>query len=82
MTHDAQLASWADRVVFLRDGRIVDQTSPPPAPKSLLDVEPMTAAALLERPVDVARAERRRPGAAGRHPLGVRLFRGSGASSC
>ena len=33
VTHDAQLASWADRVVFLRDGRIVDQTSPPPAPE-------------------------------------------------
>jgi len=29
VTHDAQLASWADRVVFLRDGRIVDQTLPP-----------------------------------------------------
>jgi putative ABC transport system ATP-binding protein len=27
VTHDAQLASWADRVVFLRDGRVVDQTS-------------------------------------------------------
>jgi putative ABC transport system ATP-binding protein len=26
VTHDAQLASWADRVIFLRDGRIVDQT--------------------------------------------------------
>ena len=25
VTHDAHLASWADRVVFLRDGRIVDQ---------------------------------------------------------
>jgi putative ABC transport system ATP-binding protein len=30
VTHDAQLASWADRVVFLRDGRVVDQTAPPP----------------------------------------------------
>lgn len=29
VTHDAQLASWADRVVFLRDGRVVDQTSSP-----------------------------------------------------
>jgi putative ABC transport system ATP-binding protein len=36
VTHDAQLASWADRVVFLRDGRVVDQTMPPPAPESLL----------------------------------------------
>jgi putative ABC transport system ATP-binding protein len=37
VTHDAQLASWADRVVFLRDGRVVDQTVPPPSPESLLE---------------------------------------------
>ncbi len=36
VTHDAQLASWADRVVFLRDGRVVDRTMPPPGPESLL----------------------------------------------
>jgi putative ABC transport system ATP-binding protein len=36
VTHDAQLASWADRVVFLRDGRVVDQTVAPPGPDSLL----------------------------------------------
>jgi putative ABC transport system ATP-binding protein len=36
VTHDAQLASWADRVVFLRDGMVVDQTAPPPGPESLL----------------------------------------------
>jgi len=36
VTHDAQLASWADRIVFLRDGRIVDQTPPPEGPESLL----------------------------------------------
>ena len=36
VTHDAQLASWADRVVFLRDGRVVDQTSPALGPESLL----------------------------------------------
>jgi putative ABC transport system ATP-binding protein len=36
VTHDAQLASWADRVVFLRDGRITDQTAPVPEPESLL----------------------------------------------
>ena len=37
VTHDAQLASWADRVVFIRDGQIVDQTVPPPSPESLLE---------------------------------------------
>lgn len=37
VTHDAKLASWADRVIFLRDGRIVDQTVPPPPPESLLE---------------------------------------------
>jgi putative ABC transport system ATP-binding protein len=36
VTHDAQLASWADRVVFLRDGLITDQTAPLPGPESLL----------------------------------------------
>ncbi len=36
VTHDAQLASWADRVVFLRDGRAIDQTLPPAGPESLL----------------------------------------------
>ena len=36
VTHDAQLASWAHRVIFLRDGRIVDQTVPPAGVESLL----------------------------------------------
>ena len=36
VTHDAQLASWADRVVFLRDGRIVDQTMPAESPEAFL----------------------------------------------
>ena len=36
VTHDAHLASWADRVVFLKDGRIVDQTVPPPSAESFL----------------------------------------------
>ena len=40
VTHDAQLASWADRVVFLRDGRVVDRTAPRPGPESLLTGEP------------------------------------------
>jgi putative ABC transport system ATP-binding protein len=42
VTHDAQLASWADRVMFLRDGRVVDQTAPPPGPESLLVPGPGT----------------------------------------
>jgi putative ABC transport system ATP-binding protein len=36
VTHEAQLAAWADRVVFLRDGHVVDQTVTPPGPDSLL----------------------------------------------
>jgi putative ABC transport system ATP-binding protein len=40
VTHDAQLASWADRVIFLRDGRIVDQTAQAQGPESLLNADP------------------------------------------
>ena len=40
VTHDAHLASWAERVVFLRDGRVVDQTATPPSPESLLATVP------------------------------------------
>jgi len=36
VTHDAQLAAWADRVVLLRDGRMTGQTTRPPGPESLL----------------------------------------------
>jgi putative ABC transport system ATP-binding protein len=36
VTHEAQLASWADRVVFLRDGKVVDQTARRRGPESLL----------------------------------------------
>jgi putative ABC transport system ATP-binding protein len=36
VTHEAHLASWADRVVFLRDGRVVDETVRPAGPESLL----------------------------------------------
>jgi putative ABC transport system ATP-binding protein len=42
VTHDAQLASWADRVVFLRDGRVVDQTATPPGPESLREPDPVS----------------------------------------
>ena len=40
VTHDAQLASWADRVVFLRDGRLVDHSMPPAGPEALLAGSP------------------------------------------
>jgi putative ABC transport system ATP-binding protein len=32
VTHDAAHAAWADRVVFLRDGRIVDESAPASRP--------------------------------------------------
>jgi putative ABC transport system ATP-binding protein len=37
VTHDAKLASWADRVVFIRDGRLTDETHPPAAPETVLE---------------------------------------------
>ena len=44
VTHDAQLASWADRVVFLRDGRVVDQTGQATGPgvAARAKAEPLT----------------------------------------
>jgi putative ABC transport system ATP-binding protein len=36
VTHDAHLASWADRVVLLEDGRILDRSVPPPSPEVVL----------------------------------------------
>jgi putative ABC transport system ATP-binding protein len=39
VTHDAKLASWADRVVFLRDGKAVDETLPPLSPEAILQSE-------------------------------------------
>lgn len=36
VTHDARFAAWADRVVFLRDGRVVDEARAPQGPEALL----------------------------------------------
>ena len=73
VTHDAQLASWADRVVFLRDGRVVDQTAPPARPShSSPRPEPMTTA------VDTAGFRHRAGGAPARRAMvrwAWRMFR-------
>jgi putative ABC transport system ATP-binding protein len=37
VTHEARHAAWADRVVFLRDGVVVDTTGTPAGAESLLD---------------------------------------------
>ncbi len=37
VTHEARHAAWADRIVFLRDGRAVDDTGHPAGPDSLLE---------------------------------------------
>ncbi len=39
VTHDPRHAAWADRVVFLRDGRVVDESGRAHGPEDLLDVE-------------------------------------------
>ena len=36
VTHEARHAAWADRVVFLRDGVIVDTSGPVGRPEQLL----------------------------------------------
>ncbi|MGI8759501.1 MAG: ABC transporter ATP-binding protein [Acidimicrobiales bacterium] len=36
VTHDTALAAWADRVVFMRDGRLVDQAGPLAGPEAVL----------------------------------------------
>jgi putative ABC transport system ATP-binding protein len=47
VTHDAQLAQWADRIVLLREGRIVDH-GPPDAVAAL--VSPAPAVSVTGRP--------------------------------
>ncbi len=39
VTHEARHAAWADRVVFLRDGQIVDTSGPLAEPEELLTTE-------------------------------------------
>jgi putative ABC transport system ATP-binding protein len=39
VTHDAQLASWADRLMFLRDGHVTNQSAPAEGTEPLLTPE-------------------------------------------
>jgi len=72
VTHDAQLASWADRVVFLRDGRVVDQTMPPPSPNRCSIPRRRVAPNTDEhRIADEPTGQRRRARASGHDALGV-----------
>jgi putative ABC transport system ATP-binding protein len=36
VTHNVRHAAWADRVLYLRDGRLIDGAGPPAGPESLL----------------------------------------------
>jgi putative ABC transport system ATP-binding protein len=36
VTQNIRHAAWADRVLFLRDGRLIDEAGPPAGPESLL----------------------------------------------
>ncbi len=38
VTHDATHAAWADRVLFLRDGRLVDETVAAGTPANLAEI--------------------------------------------
>jgi len=37
VTHEPRYAGWADRTMFLRDGRIVDATTPRERPEQILE---------------------------------------------
>jgi putative ABC transport system ATP-binding protein len=36
VTHNIRHAAWADRILCLRDGRLIDEVQPPAGPESLL----------------------------------------------
>ncbi len=76
VTHDAHLASWADRVVFLRDGRIVDHVVPD-GPDSLLRSSPAGNAVAERTTPWRGHDEHRRPHTPRRHP--ARRWRRAGA---
>lgn len=40
VTHDARFAAWADRIVFLQDGQVIDEAHGPGGPEALLRETP------------------------------------------
>jgi putative ABC transport system ATP-binding protein len=90
VTHDAQLASWADRVVFLRDGRMVDHPmgcSPGSARLEAIHADPRPAVHRRGgiRGADVGGVQHRAGGRSGRvrrrrpcHLLGAGRSAGAG----
>ena len=39
VTHDIRHAAWADRILCLRDGGLIDEVRPPAGPETLLKRE-------------------------------------------
>ena len=70
VTHEARHAAWADRVVFLRDGVVVDTTGERETPEDLLATRGRSPMTTLVHPDErtgdaPARGAARRPAAAG-----------------
>ena len=90
VTHDAQLAAWADRVVFLRDGRTVDQTGSPSRTRvaarargpAVTSAPPLEATPAPRGRIPGARDRRRAPGAPAVVAGPGGCSAASGASSC
>ena len=63
MTHEPRYAAWADRVVFMRDGRIVDEASVSPSTAAVVGARRGDAVNRCRLPLRLARREVcRRPG--------------------
>ena len=71
VTHDAQMASCADRVVLLQDGQVIDQTQASLWPGFTAHPRRAAMSAMLHRPPGSARLrQRRHRWPAGRDPMG------------
>ena len=70
VTHNAQMASCADRVVVLQDGQVIDQTQASPGPDSLLTPARSDERDAARPPGSSRLRQRRHRWAAGRDPVG------------